>query len=61
MLKLEQYRKAIVAFVIGNSAAIALVTAADFSTWQGVLAFAVAELNAFGVYKVANKPVVPGA
>jgi hypothetical protein len=54
--KIESFRKAAVAFVIGNSAAIALVTAADFSTWQGVVAFVVAELNAFGVYAVANKP-----
>lgn len=53
--KLEGCRKAVVAFVAANGAAIALVSAADFSTWQGILAFAVAELSAFGVYQVPNK------
>lgn len=55
MKKLEAYRKAVVAFVAANGAAVALVASADFSTWQGVLAFVVAELSAFGVYVVPNK------
>lgn len=53
---LERYRKAVVAFVVGNGAAIALVTTADFSTWQGILAFVIAELGALGVYAVPNTP-----
>jgi hypothetical protein len=54
MKRLEAYRKAIVALVAANGAAIALVTTADFSTWKGILAFAVAEATAFGVYRVPN-------
>lgn len=53
--KLERYRKTIVAIVAANGAAIALVTTADFSTRQGIVAFVVAELSAFGVYQVPNK------
>jgi len=57
--KLEGYRKAVVAAVAANGAAIALVTTADFSTKQGIVTFVVAELAAFGVYKVPNAPVKP--
>lgn len=58
---LEKYRKAVVAFVTANGAAIALVSAADFSTWKGVVAFVIAELSAYGVYKVPNAPSEPSA
>ena len=53
--KLEAYRKFVVALVVGNGAAIALVATADFSTTQGIVAFVVAELGALGVYAVPNK------
>lgn len=56
MRVLEQYRKAVVAFVTANAAAIGLVSAADFSTWQGILTFVLAELAAVGVYAVPNAP-----
>lgn len=52
--KVETIRKAVVAFIAANAAAIALVTTADWSTWQGVITFVVAELSALGVYVVPN-------
>lgn len=55
MKKLEAYRKAVVAFVAANGAAIALVSTADFSTVKGVVAFVIAELAAYGVYVVPNR------
>ena len=56
MPKLEQIRKAVVAFLGANGAATAAVATGDFSTWQGIVAFVIAELIAFGVYKVPNAP-----
>ena len=54
MKKLEQYRKFIVALVAANGAAIGLVAKADFSTWQGIVTFVLAELASFGVYAIPN-------
>lgn len=56
--KLEYYRKFVVALASANVDAFALVATADFSTLEGVVAFVVAELTAFGVYVVPNKPPV---
>ena len=60
MLKqLEAYRKSIVALVTGAAGYFYVLSSADFSTKEGIIAAVIAALGVAGVYGAKNEPLKP--